>query len=285
MDRFLVRTNESKDEGFEITNLIKNYLEKNGKTVELEIMDDKKIYGKEEAYAFDTKNRPDIVIVLGGDGTFIQVASPISQLGLPIMGINMGNLGYLAEVDKDEVEPSLDKLIADDFHVEERMMLKGAVTVDGKLVNTHEALNEIVISRVGAIRVIRYEIYVNDKLLVSYDADGIIVSTPTGSTGYNMSAGGPIVEPDSRVLLVTPISAHTLNSRSIVLSPDDRLKVAIAPSRNNSPQEAQVCFDGGVWYSVDPGDSVEIVRSEQITRVIKMSKESFLDTLARKISS
>lgn len=225
------------------------------------------------------------VIVLGGDGTIIQVASPIAKLGIPIIGINLGNLGYLAEVDKDNYEPVLDRLIADDFQIEDRMMLRGKVTLSGKEVDTSRALNEIVIARTGALRVITCEIYVNDKLLVTYDADGIIVSTPTGSTGYNMSAGGPIVEPDAKAILITPISAHTLNSRSIVLSPDDHLRIAVAPARNNCPQQVQICFDGGTCYDAQPGDYVEIEQARRKTRVIKMSKESFIDTLARKISS
>lgn len=286
MDKFYIIANLDKDPKLEVAKSVANYLSKKG--CSCEYVGITRRYGDNSAQDEAISNVPEgtqAAIVLGGDGTIIQVASTLAKLELPLIGINLGNLGYLAEVDKDNIEPVLDRLIADDFHIEDRMMLRGKVTIAGKEVNTSRALNEVVISRVGALRVINYEIYVNDKLLSTYAADGIIVSTPTGSTGYNMSAGGPIVEPDARVILITPIAAHTLNSRSIVLSPDDRLKIAIAPSRNNSPQKTQVCFDGGAWFEANPGDFVEIEQAQRKTRVIKMSKESFLDTLARKISS
>lgn len=225
------------------------------------------------------------VIVMGGDGTIIQIASPLAKKEIPLLGINLGNLGYLAEVNRDNIEPTLNRLIDDDFNLEERMMLHGHVYLNGEDTAADRALNDVVISREGSLRIIRFEIYVNDRLLNTYEGDGVIVSTPTGSTGYSMSAGGPIVEPDAKVILITPVAAHTLNSRPIVLSPDDRLKIVIANNRNNAPQKVQACFDGGSCYAMSAGDYVEIRCANRITRVIKMSKESFLDTLARKISS
>lgn len=286
MDKFYIIANLDKDPQLEMAKRVANYLSNKG--CSCEYVGITRRYGDNSSQDEVISNVPEgtqAAIVLGGDGTIIQVASALAKLQLPLIGINLGNLGYLAEVDKDNIEPVLDRLMADDFNIEDRMMLRGVVTIDGKEVNTSRALNEIVIARTGALRVIKYEIYVNDRLLSTYYADGIIVSTPTGSTGYNMSAGGPIVEPDARVILITPISAHTLNSRSIVLSPDDHLKIVIAPSRNNSPHHTQICFDGGMWFEVNPGDCVEIEQAQRKTRVIKMSKESFLDTLARKISS
>ena len=286
MRKFHIISNIDKDPGLEFAKSTADFLTARGCSATVGGVTRR--YGDNSAIGEIEKELPsdvEAVIVLGGDGTIIQVASPLAKLEIPILGINLGNLGYLAEVDRDNAEPALARLVEDDFDLEERMMLHGSVHAKGEKLETQRALNEVVISRVGALRINRYEIYVNDKLLNTYEADGIIVSTPTGSTGYSMSAGGPIVEPDARVILVTPVAAHTLNSRSIVLSPDDKLKIAIAKSRNSSPQDTQVCFDGGVAYKVEAGDYVEIKRAQRITRVIKMSKESFLDTLARKISS
>ena len=286
MNKFFIIANLDKDPELAMSKTVAEYITKRG--CFCGYLGIYRRYGDNSAQEAALKSIPldtEAVIVLGGDGTIIQVASPLAKAGIPIIGINMGNLGYLAEVDKDNYEPVLDRLIADDYQIEERMMLHGRVIIGGEKVNTSRALNEIVIARTGALRVVKYEIYVNDKLLGTYDADGIIVSTPTGSTGYNMSAGGPIVEPDARVILITPVAAHTLNSRSIVLSPYDRLRVAVAPSRNDSPHEVQICFDGGIWFKANPGDYVEIEQAQRKTRVIKMSKESFLDTLSRKISS
>ena len=286
MKKIHVIANMDKDKNLEIAKSVTQYLESKGCRAFCDGI--RRVYGDSSSQDVIVKSVPDdteAVIALGGDGTIIQIAAALAKKGIPLLGINLGTLGYLAEVDKDNIEPTLDRLVEDDFEIENRMMIKGSVYKNGQYIDTCRALNEIVIMRTGSVRVIRYEIYVNDRLLNTYEADGIIVSTPTGSTGYNMSAGGPIVEPDAKVILITPVSAHTLNSRSIVLSPDDKLKIAVAQSRVESPQETQVCFDGGTCFMVDPGDYVEIERANRITRVIKMSKESFLDTLARKMSS
>jgi len=286
MKKFHVIANMDKDTGLAIAKSVTDYLISKGCEAAYDGI--RRMYGDsstQDEIVKSISDDIDAVIALGGDGTIIQVAGVLAKKRIPLLGINLGTLGYLAEVDRDNIEPTLDRLIADDFDIEERMMLKGSVYKDGSLVDTCRALNEVVIMRTGAVRVIRYEIYVNDRLLNAYEADGIIVSTPTGSTGYNMSAGGPIVEPDAKVILITPVSAHTLNSRSIVLSPDDKLKIVVAQSRIETPQETQICFDGGTCFEVNPGDYVNIERANRITRVIKMSKESFLDILSRKMSS
>ncbi len=284
MDRFLVRTNESKDEGFEITNLIKNYLEKNGKTVELEIMDDKKIYGKEEAYAFDTKNRPDIVIVLGGDGTMLRAARDFVEEEIPLLGVNLGSLGYLAEVEKANVEAALYKLINNDFFIEERMMLEGSILREGQTVARTMALNDIAVLKSLPFRAINFDVYVNGQYLKSYGADGVIVSTPTGSTGYNLSAGGPIVEPCADLLVMTPVCPHTINSRSIILAGEDEVYIEIKDAKNGGEQAAFAMSDGAAHFELKTNDAFVLRRSEKRTRIIKLKKESFLEILQKKMN-
>lgn len=284
MDRFLVRTNESKDEGFEITNLIKNYLERNGKTVELEIMDDKKIYGKEEAYAFDTKNRPDIVIVLGGDGTMLRAARDFVEEEIPLLGVNLGSLGYLAEVEKANVEAALEKLINNDFFIEERMMLEGSILREGQTVARTMALNDIAVLKSLPFRAINFDVYVNGQYLKSYGADGVIVSTPTGSTGYNLSAGGPIVEPCADLLVMTPVCPHTINSRSIILAGEDEVYIEIKDAKNGGEQAAFAMSDGAAHFELKTNDSFVLRRSEKRTRIIKLKKESFLEILQKKMN-
>lgn len=286
MNNFYVISNTDKDPGLQTASMIKEYLTGCGKTCECAGI--QRSYGSQDMTTRVIENIPEetqCVLVLGGDGTIIQVAGALAKRKLPILGINLGNLGYLAEIDTEQITPTLERLIEDKFDLENRMMLIGEPTIAGDVKPKELALNDIVITRNGPLRVLRYRIYVNDKLLNTYEADGIIVSTPTGSTGYSMSAGGPIVEPDSQVLLVTPISAHTLNSRAIVLSPADVLRIEIAPDKNGVIQNAQVCFDGGKYYEMHNTDSVTIARADVATTVIKMSKESFLNVLARKISS
>ncbi|MBQ9863644.1 MAG: NAD(+)/NADH kinase, partial [Lachnospiraceae bacterium] len=205
MKHFLIRTNESKDQGFEVTNLIKDFLEKNGKTVELEIMNDEKIYGKEEAAVFEVGMRPDAIIVLGGDGTMLRAARDLVEEEIPLLGVNLGSLGYLAEVEKSNITSALNDLISGEYFIEERMMLEGTIIRDGNVVTRTVALNDISVLKSQPFRAINFDVYVNGQFLKSYGADGVIVSTPTGSTGYNLSAGGPIVEPCADLLVLTPV--------------------------------------------------------------------------------
>ena len=219
----------------------------------------------------------DAVIVLGGDGTLIQVAGSLPT-SLPLIGINFGKLGFLAEVAKDEIFEALDKLIADEFNIENRMMLS-AKSGD----YARSALNDIVIAREGELRIVSFSLYVNGILLNKYEADGIIVSTPTGSTGYSMSAGGPIVEPGAELILVTPIAPHTLNSRTIVLSAEDNIRIMIGKGRIHKEHEAYVSCDGGKALHLSAGDYVDIKRTDAVTKIIKLRKESFIDVLSRKM--
>ena len=147
------------------------------------------------------------------------------------------------------------------------------------------ALNEVVIHRSGAIRVVNFNVYIDGQLLNNLNADGIIVSTATGSTAYNMSAGGPLVEPKARLILLTPICAHTLNTRSVVLSKDDTLLIEMACSERNAGMLASAAFDGGSSLELRYGDCIEIRRSEKVTNLVKLTKRSFLSTLHRKLSS
>lgn len=223
-------------------------------------------------------------IIMGGDGTIIQAASYLAKKQIPIIGVNLGRLGFLAEIDKDSVYPALDRLMADDFFLEERMMLSGVCKIGEDSSNETLAINDIVFTRSRAMRLLNYDIYVNGRLLTTVSGDGVIVSTPTGSTGYSMSAGGPVVEPDSMVILITPISDHKLNSRPIVLSPDDEIVIKVCESSYMEENPAQVSFDGGVIFNMSVGDEVKIRRAKEITRVIKISKESFLNIISRKFS-
>lgn len=284
MNRFLVRTNESKDEGFKVTNLIKDFLEKNGKIVDLEVMDDKKIYGKEEAFVFDNSNRPDAIIVLGGDGTMLRSARDFVEESIPLLGVNLGSLGYLAEVDKANIETALEKLIKGDFFIEERMMLEGNVIRNGQSVAHTVGLNDIAVLKSLPYRAINFDVYVNGQFLKSYGADGVIVSTPTGSTGYNLSAGGPIVEPCAELLVLTPVCPHTMNSRSIILDGEDEVYIEIKEAKNGGEQEAFAMSDGAAHFELKTGDAFIMRRSEKRTRIIKINKVSFLEILQKKMN-
>lgn len=278
MHNFCIVTNRSKDVNLDITNYIKEYLEKNGKECVIaestKIRDDKHT-GKE--FQSSIPEDSDCCIVLGGDGTMLQAARSAARLDIPLIGVNLGTLGYLAEVEKSGIDDALERIIAGKYEIEDRMMLYGSM-------NSQEGycLNDIAITRYSSIKAVDYEIYVNDLLLCNYHADGIIISTPTGSTGYNMSAGGPIVEPSANMILITPICPHTLNSRSLVLSADTKIEVGIGGFRDGINQKVVASFDGSGIIEMTTGDRIGIKKSSKTTKILKLNRVSFLEVLGEK---
>lgn len=284
MKYFYLITNEGKDPEGIYTGKITAYLESRGAHVTC---------GNNEAAAARKwlPARAECVLVLGGDGTLLRAARNMMDSDLPLLGINLGTLGYLAEVEIGSIEPALNKLLEDDFTREERMMLEGRVYLKGSGGNGTDAdmeenyaLNDIVISRCGSLQILTFHIYVNGQFLNSYSADGMIVATPTGSTGYNMSAGGPIVEPGARLLLLTPICPHTLNTRSIVLAAEDEIRIEIPRGRDGCPQTVEANYDGSHKILLQTGDSITIRKAQKTTGILKLNTESFLAVLHKKMS-
>lgn len=227
----------------------------------------------------------DCGIVLGGDGTLLRAAKVVLNRQLPLLGINLGNLGYLAEIDVNSMELAFNKLIHDEYTVENRMMLHGTVYHEGERKLSDAALNDIVLRGERPMRAYEFRVYVNGAYLTTYHADGVIVSTATGSTGYNLSAGGPIVSPEAEILLLTPLASHSLISRSIILKGDDQVRIEVGEGRMGSILNvAEVSFDGGGNISLATGDSVNIRRSAKQTKIIKINNISFLEVLRRKMA-
>ena len=281
MKHFYLITNEVKDpEGF-YTRKITAYLAAHGG----------KVVCTEHAASYPKLCKPDLakpevpdcILVLGGDGTLLRAARNLLNQDIPLLGINLGTLGYLAEVEIAAIEEALDKLLADRFTREERMMLEGQVRRQD-MAEQNYALNDIVISRCGSLQVLTFQIYVNGQFLNSYSADGMIVATPTGSTGYNMSAGGPIVEPGASLLLLTPICPHTLNTRSIVLAPDDEIRIEIPRGKDGQRQTVEASYDGSHKVRLQTDDSIVIRRADKTTGILKLNTESFLTVLHKKMS-
>lgn len=215
-------------------------------------------------------------IVLGGDGTLIQAARDLAGSNIPLLGVNMGTLGYLAQIGREEdILPALDELIADHYGLEQRIMLKGTVISDGRVIAEDIALSDIVLSRMG-LNMLRFNLSIDGEFLNDYSADGIIAATPTGSTAYNLSAGGPIAVPDSEMILLTPICPHTLNSRSVVLAPDRVIELEIT---GRGETGKFLSFDGDTQVNLKNGDLVRIERSETVTTLIRLKKVSFLENL------
>ena len=236
----------------------------------------------------DGRDLPDgisCVIVLGGDGSLLRAAKLVLNRQLPLLGINLGALGYLAEVEVSGMYQALDRLLAGEYSVEKRMMLEGTVYRGGKEVLTDVALNDIVINRRKALRNYRIVNFVNGKHLNAYSADGEIIATATGSTAYSLSVGGPIVSPAAELLLMTPVAPHSLNKRSIIFSPSDVIRILIGEGRTGFTEDVvAVRFDGGADVPLSTGDSVEIRRYGLYTGIIRISHLNFLDVLRRKMA-
>lgn len=286
MDRFYIITNTKKDPEYKFTSMLKGFLLLNGKKC---IQIPPEAYENKKRLSVELNPQTDCLLVIGGDGSVLRAAHLVLGSGVPILGINLGTLGYLAEVEKSNWQEMLRLLLDGAYEIEPRMMLEGrmternGVTVEGgKILH---GLNEAVIVRNSAFRVLNFNVYVDGHLLNNLDADGIIIATATGSTAYNMSAGGPLVEPKAQLLLLTPICAHTLNTRSVVLSAEDSIVIEMVKNTRNEAIKAEAVFDGGSSFPLQYGDRIEIRRSEEVTNLVKLSTRSFLSTLHKKMSS
>jgi len=220
----------------------------------------------------------DIALSLGGDGTLLRVARFVEGRETPILGVNLGSLGFLSEVTAADVEDALERIREGRYAVEDRMNLEG--TIHGAVgETTFYALNDAVITRAGATRIGHFRTYFGDTLISDYTADGLILSTPTGSTAYNLSAGGPIVNPVMRVILITPICPHTLGLRPMILPETEHVRVEFP----ESDEELRLAVDGQESFPLTTGDVVRVRASERVTKLVRVGGHEFHELLRRKL--
>lgn len=286
MDHFLIITNKEKDIDFLVTKQIVAYIEKAGKTAALSNVSSV----REASDPVIVPELIDCAIVLGGDGTIIQTANDLMPHDIPILGVNLGTLGFLAEIEKHNVLEALDRLFRDDYRIENRIMIEGDFLYSSKQTQEAEgtkgyALNDVVITRKGFSRIISLGIYVNDELVDNFMGDGVIVSTPTGSTAYNLSAGGPIVIPKASVMVITPICPHSLSPRSIVVSAEDTIRVVVGKSKKTQDAEAIVSFDGKQGIDLGTDDAVLIRKAKYSTKLIKLNRTGIYEILRSKLGN
>lgn len=283
MKHFYVIMNPDKEGAKETADTISQYLLANGATCVIGGSNKKEDNpGSHYTDSAMVPEETDCIITLGGDGTLIQAARDLAGRNIPILGINRGTLGYLTQISRtEEIYGALASLLSGDYTLEERMMLHGSITRAGEKIFQDIALNEIVIIRNQKLKVLKFKVFVNGEYFNEYRADGLIAATPTGSTAYNLSAGGPILVPDSQMLVLTPICSHVLGARSIVLSSDDSIRVEMM-GQEDIYQEA--VFDGDTQMRLCPGDTVDIGRSEGKTILVKLKHISFLDNLRNKMT-
>lgn len=221
----------------------------------------------------------DIIMSLGGDGTLLGVARQVAEKGTPILGVNLGQLGFLTDLEMPDLYPSLEKLLKGDYKIEPRMMLAAEVLREGSSVANFVALNDVVINKGPISRIIRLETYVGNDYLATYRADGIIIASPTGSTAYSLSAGGPIVNPELEVMIVTPICPHSLYARPFILSHNQEIRVVL---KSDSP-ENMVTIDGQIGYPLQKNDCVIIRKAAVYTNLVKVKGRSFSEVLRLKM--
>lgn len=227
----------------------------------------------------DIATLSEFIIVLGGDGTLLSVARLIGERGTPILGVNLGSLGFLTEVTLDEMYPLLDEILTGEMIIDERGMLETSIQREGKEVARYTVLNDVVINKGALARMIMMETRVDGRYLNTYRADGLIISTPTGSTAYSLSAGGPIVYPTVRAIIISPICPHTLTNRPIVLPEDVTIEVTLLTEN----EDVLVTLDGQEGHPLQYMDTIIVRKAKGTTRLILSPKKDYYQILRQKL--
>jgi NAD+ kinase len=283
MNSFCIITNYEKDYNLETTKLVRDFLvSKKKKCIivnhNLNDEESRSVYTDIEHIPSDTE----CAIVLGGDGTIIRAANDLRSRSIPILGINLGTLGFLTEIEKGNIRTALERLMDSKFVIEKRMMLSGKIIIDHELMEEKYAMNDIVITRRDFSKIISATIFVNHEYVDTYRGDGVIISTPTGSTGYNLSAGGPIMLPNTKSIVITPICPHTFMNRSIIVSDEDEITVIIGETKKNQYEKAIVTLDGNPGIELKKGDKVVIKKAVEEIKLLKIYDTSFFEILRNK---
>lgn len=221
----------------------------------------------------------DAAVVIGGDGTILSVASRCARNKVPVLGVNLGKVGFLTEVEPQDMASAAERLLTGDYETEERMLLKITINDEG---GSYHALNDVVISKPDGTKLISLDLFTDGELVNRYIGDGLIIATPTGSTGYSISAGGPVADPSMSLYIATPICAHMLSARSAVLSADK--EITLRPGGDYADSSAIITTDGERRRFITAADEVRITRSGYKFELIKMGKTGFYNTLISKLS-
>lgn len=222
----------------------------------------------------------DLVVVLGGDGTLISAARLIGGRDIPILGVNLGSLGFLTEITLEELYPTLERCLANDYRVSERMMLQATVERDGAEIASHAVLNDVVINKGALARIVDLETMVNSQYLTTFKADGLIISTPTGSTGYSLSAGGPIVHPAMNCIAITPICPHTLTNRPVIIAEDSLILITV---RSLPDEDIFLTLDGQVGVELQGGDVIHVRRASDRAKLVMSGSKDYFAVLRTKL--
>jgi NAD+ kinase len=272
--------NQAKAKAIPVTKELVRLIEEQGAQVYVDA-DVAALIGREDR-ALDVGQFPghvDLVFVLGGDGTLLGIARRLAPFGLPLLGINVGNLGFLSEAEPEDLKEAVCRVLNGEYALEKRMMLETSIVREGEIIETAIGLNDVGIAKRTFGRMVTLRIFVDDMYVETYSGDGLIVSTPTGSTAYSLSCGGPILSPHMQVILLTPICPHRLSTRPIVLSGEQVVRVEVSASHH----DMGLTVDGQVGFTLSRNDTVIVKRAPYETTLIKWKEREFFDVLRRKL--
>lgn len=230
--------------------------------------------------AADMPDQADLVVVLGGDGTLISTARIIGERNIPILAVNLGSLGFITEITLDELYPALEKCLGGNFRISERLMLQAVVERDNREMASHLVLNDVVINKGALARIVDLKTRVNCFDLTTFKADGLIISTPTGSTGYSLSAGGPIITPSMNCIVITPICPHTLTNRPLVIDDDSLVTITV---KSLDDEDVFLTLDGQVGLELKSGDVIHVSRACHTARLVMSERRDYFEILRTKL--
>ena len=279
MKKIVLAPNPYRDRGLALTMEAKSLLERDGFEVVIsptfvDVPSDSRMQPLLQA-----AEGAELIITLGGDGTMLRLARAAAQQELPLLGVNVGHIGFMTELEPDELG-RMEKLFTGEYSIDSRMMLHAVVRRGGRAVYEDDALNDIVVAKGTAFRVVRVRIAADEEDVTGFSGDGVIVATPTGSTAYGLSAGGPVIEPSAENMAVIPICAHALAAKSCVFAPERRISIRAACEGGS---EVFLSVDGGQGFAIRPDDVVEITRSALRSRLVRLKGDSFYKILQQKL--
>ncbi len=276
--RIGIISKQKRPEPIEILKEILGLLESSGIEVFLDDETGKKI-GLKGLPKEEIPGRSDLIIVLGGDGTLLSVARLVAEKEVPILGVNLGTLGFLTEVSRYELKEALRRIIDGEFSLEKRLMLRAELIRDEESIAVHHLLNDVVINKGALARIIDLETFIDSNLVTLFKADGLIVSSPTGSTAYNLSAGGPILYPSLECMVLTPICPHTLTNRPIVIPGTSRVEVRL----KSESQDVYLTLDGQIGIPLKRNDRVVITKASFKTSLVIPPERNYFEILRTKL--
>ena len=278
--RIVVLAKPGTREGMRIARELRDWLDAHGVAVR---------FDRASARALDRRGgvapgtlppRTDLVIVAGGDGTLLSAARAAGPRGIPILGVNFGGLGFLTELQPEELFSGVEKVLRGEYTIEERASLRVRLRRGGKVIAEHALLNDAVVTKTALARMLVIDVDVDDQRVASYTSDGLIVSTPTGSTAYNLSAGGPILDPRMSAFVISPICPHAMSLRPLVVPGDVRIRVVL---RGRTEEQAYLTLDGQVGYPIRPTDEIVVDRHPMPVRLVRVARRGFFEILQRKL--